>query len=258
MTVASNAAADAASTAPHPFDHHAAMQQRFGWQVPPRLNMAQACCVRWAQIPDHANSIAVIADGASGMATFHSYAELHAQANRLANVLTAAGVGRGDRVAIVMPQRFETAVAYMGVLQTGAVGMPLSMLFGPDALAYRLQDSQAVVAICDRAGWPHLAEVRTQCPQLRTVLLVGDEHAEGEDECSVQAWGQTLAAASDRFACVDTAADEPAVLIYTSGTTGNPKGALIPHRALVGNLSGFVCSQNLFGFAPGPQGELPF
>jgi acetyl-CoA synthetase len=46
----------------------------------------------------------------------------------------------------------------------------------------------------------------------------------------------------------DTLADEAAVLIYTSGTTGQPKGALIPHRALIGNLSGFVCSQNWFGF----------
>jgi acetyl-CoA synthetase len=46
---------------------------------------------------------------------------------------------------------------------------------------------------------------------------------------------------------VRTAADEAAVLIYTSGTTGPPKGALIPHRALIGNLTGFVCSQNWFG-----------
>jgi acetyl-CoA synthetase len=56
---------------------------------------------------------------------------------------------RGDRVAIVLPQRFETAVAYMAVLQMGAVAMPLSMLFGPEALEFRLQDSEAVVAICD-------------------------------------------------------------------------------------------------------------
>ncbi len=56
---------------------------------------------------------------------------------------------RGDRVAIVLPQRFETAVAYMAVLQMGAVAMPLSMLFGPEALEYRLQDSEAVVALCD-------------------------------------------------------------------------------------------------------------
>ena len=53
------------------------------------------------------------------------------------------------------------------------------------------------------------------------------------------------------FDPVSTLAEEPAVLIYTSGTTGNPKGALIPHRALIGNLSGFVCSQNWFGFDPG-------
>ena len=52
---------------------------------------------------------------------------------------------RGDRVAIVMPQRFETAVANMAVYQLGAVAMPLSMLFGPDALQYRLHDSQARV-----------------------------------------------------------------------------------------------------------------
>jgi len=49
---------------------------------------------------------------------------------------------------------------------------------------------------------------------------------------------------------VNTLAEDPAVLIYTSGTTGNPKGALIPHRALIGNLTGFVCSQNWFGFDP--------
>ena len=57
-----------------------------------------------------------------------------------------------------------------------------------------------------------------------------------------------MAAQPPQFRIVDTAADDPAVLIYTSGTTGNPKGALIPHRALIGNLSGFVASQNWFGF----------
>ena len=65
--------------------------------------------------------------------------------------------GHGDRVAIVIPQRFETAIAYMAVFQLGAVAMPLSMLFGPDALQYRLYDSEAVVAICWRRRsrmWP--------------------------------------------------------------------------------------------------------
>ena len=235
------------------------MQQRFGWQVPTHLNMAQWCCVRWAAQPGAEKNTAIIADGASAGATFHSYFELNEQACRLANVLVGPdglGVQRGDRVAIVLPQRFETAVAYMGVMQAGAVGMPLSMLFGPEALAYRLQDSQAVVAICDEAGWANLNAVRAQCPALRAVLVVGGA-GQGTDT-SVLPWAASLANASPAFACVNTLADEPAVLIYTSGTTGNPKGGLIPHRALVGNLSGFVCSQNLFGFAPGPAGELPF
>jgi acetyl-CoA synthetase len=240
------------------------MQQRFGWQVPTQLNMAQWCCTRWAAQPDAKEKIAVIEDGASARATFHSYFELNEQACRLANVLAGSGglgVQRGDRVAIVLPQRFETAVAYMGVMQAGAVGMPLSMLFGPEALEYRLQDSAATVAICDEAGWANLSEVRARCPALRAVIVVGELTVEPVDAGGsghVLAWGPALAQASPAFECVPTLADEPAVLIYTSGTTGNPKGGLIPHRALVGNLSGFVCSQNLFGFAPGPNGELPF
>ena len=75
----------------------------------------------------------------------------------MSNLLAPLGVQRGDRVAIVMPQRFETAIAYMAVFQLGAVAMPLSMLFGPEALEYRLQDSEAVVAICDESSIANLA-----------------------------------------------------------------------------------------------------
>ena len=61
-------------------------------------------------------------------------------------------------------------------------------------------------------------------------------------------YSDALARVMPTFAPVETLADEAAILIYTSGTTGNPKGALLPHRALIGNLTGFVCSQNWFGF----------
>ena len=104
---------------------------------------------------------ALIPRGLAG--TFYTYAQLQEQANRLSNALAQQGVQRGDRVAIVMPQCFETAVAYMAVLQMGAVAMPLSLLFGPDALEYRLQDSEAVLAIADarRAGGPAGARAST-------------------------------------------------------------------------------------------------
>jgi acetyl-CoA synthetase len=232
-------------------DGYEALHRSFGWEVPRRFNMAQACSGRWALNPETAGRTAVVACDAELTAVRHSYADLQAQANRLSNALRAMGVGRGDRVAIVMPQRFETAVAYMAVLQMGAVGMPLSQLFGPDALEFRLQDSEAKVALCDASTLAAVLSVRDRCPALR--MVVGPGAAESG---AAMDWNATLASAPDRFTLVDTLADEPAVLIYTSGTTGNPKGALIPHRALIGNLTGFVCSQNWFGFDPF-DGDVP-
>ena len=227
-------------------DGYEALHSGFGWSVPQRFNMAEMCARRWARNPATAHQTAVVACDAQMHALHHSYSALQEQANRLSNALKAMGVERGDRVAIVMPQRFETAVAYMAVLQMGAVGMPLSQLFGPDALEFRLQDSEAKVALCDGSTLAAVQSVRARCPALTTVVGLASVHA-GDGAMD---WADTLGRASSQFKLVDTRADEPAVLIYTSGTTGNPKGALIPHRALIGNLTGFVCSQNWFGFDP--------
>jgi acetyl-CoA synthetase len=175
---------------------------------------------------------------------------LQQAADALSHVLADLGVQRGDRVAIVLPQRFETAVAYVAVMQMGAVAMPLSLLFGPEALEYRLQDSEAVVAIVDSSSVNNLLAVRAQCPALREVVGVDLSNAADMLHVDVD-YASAIAAHQSAFIAVQTKADEGAVLIYTSGTTGPPKGALIPHRALIGNLTGFVCSQNWFGFATG-------
>jgi acetyl-CoA synthetase len=148
-------------------------------------------------------------------------------------------------VAIVLPQRFETAVAYMAVLQMGAVAMPLSMLFGPEALSFRINNSQARVAVCDESTVQALQQARPDCPGLQSLIGVGGAGALADLD-----YEQAMASQVASFKAVSTLAEDPAVLIYTSGTTGNPKGALIPHRALIGNLTGFVCSQNWFGFDP--------
>ncbi|MEY4756361.1 MAG: Acetyl-coenzyme synthetase [Pseudomonadota bacterium] len=230
-------------------DRYAELHGQFRWRVPEYFNMAQFCCRRWAERADAGQRTAVIEHvpgaGLSSQAQGqnHSYARLHEQANRLAHVLRAQGVQPGERVAIVMPQRFETAVAYMAVLQMGAVAMPLSMLFGPDALAFRLQDSGARLALVDESSVTNVQSIRAQCPDLCCLVGVGDAAAVSDLDYS-----QTLAAQPAVFEPVSTRADDPAVLIYTSGTTGQPKGALIPHRALIGNLTGFLCSQNWFGF----------
>ena len=227
-------------------DNYAALHQGFRWSVPEHFNMAEVCCRRWAALADADERIAIHAHQSDGQGPQYTYAQLQDGANRLSAVLKVLGVQRGDRVAIVLPQRYETAVAYMAVLQMGAVGMPLSTLFGPEALEYRLQDSEARVAICDGACVEAINQVRDDCPLLEVVIGVGEAGRQADIEFDL-----ALAQESGQFDLVHTHADEAAVLIYTSGTTGNPKGALIPHRALIGNLSGFVCSQNWFGFDGG-------
>jgi acetyl-CoA synthetase len=228
-------------------DHYSAIHQRFRWRVPKQFNMAQVCSRRWAENPDTMKNIAVRAHSMPGSGSnrsqFITYQQLAEQACQLSHVLVHQGVKRGDKVAIVLPQRFETAVAYMAVLQMGAVAVPLSMLFGPEALAYRLQDSGAVVAIVDESTASGVLAARKQCQELRSLIGVGDAAA----HCDVDYALQCLMMPSE-FPLVKTLAEDPAVLIYTSGTTGPAKGALIPHRALIGNLTGFVASQNWFGF----------
>ncbi|WP_457424505.1 acyl-CoA synthetase [Roseateles sp. P5_E7] len=225
-------------------DRYEQLHAAFRWQVPDDFNIAEACCGRWAR--DTPKATAIYFDSESGCRTQYSYAQLQRAANRLSNALLNQGVRRGHRVAIQLPQRFETAVAHIAIQQIGAVAMPLSMLFGAEALEYRLQDSGAVLAIAACEALPALREVKGRCPTLRRIFVVGDCAAEADE----LPWMEALQAEEARFRPVATKAGDAAILIYTSGTTGAPKGALIPQRALIGNLTGFVASQNWLGFDP--------
>jgi acetyl-CoA synthetase len=218
-------------------DQYRTLYRSFRWQVPREFNIADVCCRRWSQ---ETSRIALHYQDESGSAASYTFGALQADANRLSNALAAFGVARTDRVAIILPQRPETIVAHVAIYQMGAVAMPLSLLFGPDALEYRLVNSEAVAAIVDVSAMDALHSIRANCPALKHVIVVGGESGEAHS------WGALLAKASDYFTPVATYADEAAVLIYTSGTTGPPKGALMPHRALIGNLPGFVASQNWF------------
>ncbi len=226
---------------PAPADRHAELHATYRWTVPEQFNIAAVCCARWAR--DTPQAVAIRCEHEDGPTMAHTFADLQRDANRLSNALKRLGVTRGDRVAIVLPQRFETAVAHIALYQLGAVAMPLSMLFGPEALEYRLNHSEARVAIVDEGGIASLTAARPACPMLASVLAVGAAAGQGDAD-----WPAALARESERFNALRTQADDPAVLIYTSGTTGPPKGALMAHRSLIGNLSGFVCSQNWFGF----------
>ena len=230
-------------------DDYARLAQSFRWRIPRHFNVAQVCAQRWAT-EAHGNHPAIIEAGAGARPLPFTYRELHDQSCQLANALDALGVEAGDRVAIVLPQCVETAVAHLATMRLGAISMPLSVLFGPEALTFRLRDAQARIAIVDTAHIKSVREAALECPDLADLILIDPSRecapALQNDRLFEHDYQSLINRSSTHHSIKHTLADDPAVLIYTSGTTGSPKGALIPHRALIGNLTGFVASQDWF------------
>jgi acetyl-CoA synthetase len=229
-------------------DQYSELHSQFRWKVPKKFNIAQACAPR--SLSDGAKPALLLDEPGLPTQTW-SYQQLWRASQQFANALVALGVVRGDRIAIVLPQCAQTAIAHLAAYSVGAVAMPMSVLFGPDALAFRLENSQTKIAIIDADYLSNLHTALNESPPaaavLKHIIVVGGNQPRPRYEQTKQhAWDLLLSASSDRFTTVATLATDPAVLIYTSGTTGQPKGALIPHQALIGNLTGFVASQNWF------------
>src|SRR5512145_2134589 len=147
-------------------DRYEELYKSFRWHVPKQYNIAQACCGQWAA---DRGRFALYWEDESGAQAAYSFWDIQAAANRLSNALAALGVRRGDRVAILLPQRPETAIAYMAIFQMGAIALPLSHLFGPDALEYRLSHAEASVAIVEPATIANLFQVKARLPRLEHV-----------------------------------------------------------------------------------------
>ena len=207
----------------------------FKWHIPDHYNIGVVTSRFGIEDPDR---IALFYENDKGACTHYTFGQVASDSYRLANALTGLGVKPGDRVGIVLPQRAEAGVAHIAVYIAGAISLPLSVMFGEEALQYRLQDSGATVVITDGAHRDLIESLKSTCPTLKTIIDCDSSQQEG--------YASLLAKSKDQFNPVNTRADDPAFLIYTSGTTGPPKGALGAHRCLLGNLTGFELSQNFF------------
>ncbi len=206
------------------------LRRQFQWRVPSRYNIGVDVCDRWAEKePDR---LAILHARPDGRDVPITYGWLRDTSNRLANALRAHGIGRGDRVSILLPQSPEVAAIHIAIYKLGAVALPLAVLFGVDALSYRLQNSGAIALITNAWGVERVAEISSDLPTLKLVLSL-DGRADG-----ALGFAEELARASSDFAPVDTSSDDPAMMVYTSGTTGQPKGALHGHRVLIGHFPG--------------------
>jgi len=226
-----------------PFD---ALRATFRWRIPDVFNIGVDVCDKWAR---EAGRVALLDVSAEGGAT-HTFADLARRSNRWANALQALGVGCGDRVAIVLSQRPEAALAHIATYKLGAIAVPLAVLFGDDALEFRLRDSGARAVVFDSLTAPKLDRIRHRLPDVQHLIAV--------DEAALDVPGTRAAATleergADAFTPAQTRPHDPALIMYTSGTTGPPKGALLPHSALIGHLPAFVLFNNL---APRPGDRL--
>ena len=219
-------------------DAYDVLCREFRWNVPEHYNIGVDICDKWA---DGSERPALIYEAANGDIRRYSFDDLRSLSNRTANLFAAHGASQGERIGILLPQRPETAFAHIAAYKMGAIAVPLFTLFGYDALRYRLADSGTRVVITDAVGAEKIARIRDDLPQLRTVFNVDGPMHGAED------FHRLLQRASDAYQPAPTTADDPALIIYTSGTTGSPKGALLPHRTLLGHMPGVEMSHDFLG-----------
>jgi acetyl-CoA synthetase len=213
--------------------------------IPTRFNIGTATIARNAD--RRPGATALIVENESGAVRRYTFWEIRRLANKLANAFTAHGLRPGDRVAILLPQGAETALAHLAAYRAGLIAVPLFVQFGPEALEYRLADSGASAIVTDLENWPKVTGIREQLPDLRTAIVVGGAGIDGTVD-----FDAAVAKGSRRFRIRQTLADDPAIIIYTSGTTGPPKGALHAHRFLLGHLPGVLLPQEF----PPQRGDL--
>ncbi len=230
------------------FGDWAAMRADFRWRIPARFNIATACCDAWAVAePDR---LALEHVSAGGEVESWSFGALKEASDRLASAFAARGLGRGDRVAVLLGQGPEVLITHFAACKLGAVVLPLFTLFGPDALAYRLADSGARMLVTDPANLEKIAALRADLPALEEVFVTGPAREPYRD------FHAEIAAARPLASPVETRADDPALMVYTSGTTGAPKGVLHAHRVLLGHLPAIELHHEGFP-QPGDKGWTP-
>jgi acetyl-CoA synthetase len=217
-------------------ESYEALIRDFRWEIPEFFNIGRAVADDWAgREPERLALEHFSPDGHHARLT---YGQLRDRSNQLANALICLGVKRGDRIALLLPQSFATVIAHVAIYKVGAIALPLALLFGADALEYRLKDSGAVAVITNGFGHSKLAGIRARLPGLMHVIVT-DEAIAGAPMLEEIMAGQPTA-----FEVADSRKDDPALMIYTSGTTGPPKGALHAHRVLPGHVPGVQMAQD--------------
>ncbi|WLG25573.1 AMP-binding protein [Pseudomonas sp. FP1154] len=188
------------------------------------LNACVECCDRHA-LPGR---IALFWEGRDGNDATWTYRDLQDNAARFANFLLAQGVGKGDKVAGLLPRTAELLIVVLATWRIGAVYQPLFTAFGPKAIEHRLGSSGARVVVTDAVNRPKLNDV-AGCP---TVVTVGGAKGQGIVRGDYSFWAE-VANHANQCEPVMLSGEDPFLLMFTSGTTGPAKALSVPLKAIV-------------------------
>lgn len=160
-----------------------------------------------------------------------SWQEFHVQVKRLGNALRKLGVGKGERVAVYLPNSPEYLVTYFAIAEIGAIAVPFNIMFKRSEITYIVNNSRAkiLVAAADQAA-EHVQNIRDRLPTLEHLIVVGEHQLE-----NAFSYQQLLSENDDNLQMVDCAPDDVVTILYTSGTTGQPKGAMLTHANFYDN-----------------------
>ena len=202
-----------------PADSYDAMRANFRWQVPETFNFATDVIDRWARERD---GPALIWQNAAGDERTFNYSDLAQLSNRLANVLRAQGVEKGDRVIIMLPRLPEWFISVIAAMRIGAVPIPCIEMLTARDIEYRVENAEAKAAICRPEHAAKFAAIESTIP----VRMALGQAAGWLD------WYAELPRAVDTIEAVTVRAEDPAIMYYTSGSTGHPKAVIHAARAI--------------------------
>ncbi len=203
--------------------------KNFKWNVPEFYNFGLDVIDAWAKKkPDKLALLAIDTDGETTRKI--SFKELSKESSKFANVLKEIGVKKGDRIFIMVPRIPEWYYAMLGMIKIGAIPMPTTVMATPKDIEFRLNRSDAVMAITDSENSPKVDEVKDKCPTLKKMLVIGGKRN------GWVSYDENMKKASENLKIEKTKSSDPLLIYFTSGTESYPKMVIHTQAYAIGHL----------------------